>query len=204
MNNFKVCVQPSNEISPIFRIVADTSNVAKCFTALKRFRGVSDVSPDLAEMQNEVLLQKLDPEWSFMKLLRTRSLRRPLIIVCLLAMSQQLAGINVVSIHGAAITGIASDRVCYVDICLCFGEKNRDYIRNTLNSNKQTYTNVNTLSHVHTQLICINKRIRKVSSVFRFLLFIVSFAQNYYKLLCWKAYQMIIIIILLTNLFASK
>ena len=71
-----------------------------CIVALKRFRGVSDVSHDLAEMQHEVQQQKLDPEWSFMKLLRTKSLRRPLVIVCFLAMSQQLSGINVVSIHG--------------------------------------------------------------------------------------------------------
>ncbi|KAK2191457.1 hypothetical protein NP493_53g18000 [Ridgeia piscesae] len=71
--------------------------------ALKRFRGVADVSHDLAEMQHEVQQQKLDPEWSFMKLLRTKSLRRPLVIVCFLAMSQQLSGINVIFYYSTSV-----------------------------------------------------------------------------------------------------
>ena len=39
-----------------------------------------------------------EPDWTFMMLLKSQELRLPLILVCCLAMSQQLSGINVVCI----------------------------------------------------------------------------------------------------------
>ena len=65
--------------------------------ALQRFRGLEDVSEDIAEMQYDLEQQLKEPEWTFRQLLRDKVLRMPLLIVCLLAMAQQLSGINVVS-----------------------------------------------------------------------------------------------------------
>jgi hypothetical protein len=66
------------------------------FAALRRFRGREDVSKDVVEMEAEVQQQRKEPAWSLLQLLRTRSLRLPLLLVCSAAIAQQLSGINVV------------------------------------------------------------------------------------------------------------
>lgn len=66
-------------------------------SALQTFRGVDDVSPDLDEMEYDLEQQEKEPEWNFKQLLASPMLRLPLILVCSLAMLQQLSGINFVS-----------------------------------------------------------------------------------------------------------
>ena len=64
--------------------------------ALQKFRGRTDVKADMEEMTREYEIQKSEEEWSFKQLFTARQLRLPLILVCSLAMCQQLSGINVV------------------------------------------------------------------------------------------------------------
>ena len=64
--------------------------------ALKRFRGTDDVEMDVDEMKLEQQQLQREPKWSVVQLLKTKSLRSPLLLVCALAMCQQLSGINVV------------------------------------------------------------------------------------------------------------
>ncbi|KAI0220130.1 Solute carrier family 2, facilitated glucose transporter member 3 [Lamellibrachia satsuma] len=108
-----IAILPWSPESPRYLLV-NKGDEYEAERALKRFRGVSSVSHDLAEMQHEVQQQKLDPEWSFMKLLKTKSLRRPLIMVCFLAMSQQLSGINVIFYYSTSVfrqAGIPGDKI---------------------------------------------------------------------------------------------
>ena len=51
---------------------------------------------DINEMKLEHKQQQAEPEWTFKQLLASKQLRLPLMLVCALACSQQLSGINVV------------------------------------------------------------------------------------------------------------
>ncbi len=66
------------------------------FSALQKFRGTTEIHLDIQEMKMEQQQQAQEPKWSFAELLRAKGLRTPLIVVCALAMCQQLSGINVV------------------------------------------------------------------------------------------------------------
>lgn len=66
------------------------------FVALQKFRDMDDVSGDIEEMQIEFEEQKLQPEWSMKQLLTDKPHRLPLMLVSVLAVAQQLSGINMV------------------------------------------------------------------------------------------------------------
>lgn len=68
--------------------------------ALQKFRGEDDVEADIVEMKREIAEQQNEPAWTLKELLTSRTLRLPLMLVCVLAVAQQLSGINMVSMRG--------------------------------------------------------------------------------------------------------
>jgi SP family facilitated glucose transporter-like MFS transporter 1 len=76
---------------------------AEAVKALQTFRGEEDVSVFIEEMRAEQEIQRTSPKWTFGMLFRARDLRLPLILLCSLAMSQQLSGINVVFYYSTGI-----------------------------------------------------------------------------------------------------
>ncbi|XP_067947458.1 solute carrier family 2, facilitated glucose transporter member 3-like [Watersipora subatra] len=64
--------------------------------ALQRFRGEFDVEEDLREMRREIHEQEQEPAWTMKKLFGSRVYQIPLMLVSVLAVIQQLSGINMV------------------------------------------------------------------------------------------------------------
>lgn len=65
--------------------------------ALKKLRNSSDIEEDIAEMKAEEQAQKAEAKITMIQLLRSQTLRKSLIIACLMQLSQQLSGINAVT-----------------------------------------------------------------------------------------------------------
>ncbi|XP_035705556.1 glucose transporter type 1 isoform X3 [Folsomia candida] len=65
-------------------------------SALKRFRATTNVEEDVEEMRAEQRAHSQEERISMLQLLRSRSLRMPLLIAVVMQLSQQLSGINAV------------------------------------------------------------------------------------------------------------
>lgn len=114
-----LAVLPWYPESPRFLYVNRDSK-DKAEKALRKFRGREDVSKDMVEMEAEVQQQRKEPAWSLLQLLRTRSLRLPLLLVCSAAIAQQLSGINVVFFYSTGVfkdAGIPDDMIQYAVVC---------------------------------------------------------------------------------------
>ena len=67
-----------------------------CTAALQKFRGDDDVADDIDEMKRESREQQREPAWSLAKLFSSQPHKIPLMLVSVLAVCQQLSGINMV------------------------------------------------------------------------------------------------------------
>lgn len=67
--------------------------------ALVRLRGTEDVSKDLQEMKEESAKMAMEKKVTILELFRSPYFRQPLLIAILLQLSQQLSGINAVSLR---------------------------------------------------------------------------------------------------------
>lgn len=94
--------------------------------ALKKLRGTSDVSSDMQEMKEESRQMMREPKVTIIELLRSRIYRQPLIVAIVLQLSQQLSGINAVSINTHTHNCI-SNRVKYGQ-CKVFQGSNKIYL----------------------------------------------------------------------------
>jgi len=65
--------------------------------ALKRFRATSNVEDDIEEMRAEQRAHAQEERISMLQLIRSPTLRMPLLIAVVMQLSQQLSGINAVS-----------------------------------------------------------------------------------------------------------
>lgn len=79
-----------------------------------RLRGTEDVSKDLREMKEESAKMAMETKVTILELFRSPAFRQPLLIAVILQLSQQLSGINAVSLtfthlllsrHGAIASG---------------------------------------------------------------------------------------------------
>lgn len=68
-------------------------------TALVRLRGTEDVSKDLQEMKEESAKMAMEKKVTILELFRSPTFRQPLLIAIILQLSQQLSGINAVSLR---------------------------------------------------------------------------------------------------------
>lgn len=72
-----------------------------------RLRGTEDVSKDLQEMKEESAKMAMEKKVTIPELFRSPSFRQPLLIAIMLQLSQQLSGINAVSLtHTCSLTHI--------------------------------------------------------------------------------------------------
>lgn len=69
---------------------------------LRRLTGRQDVSSMLAEMKEEKRKMDMERKVSILELFRSPLYRQPIIISILLQLSQQLSGINAVSLRGSS------------------------------------------------------------------------------------------------------
>lgn len=67
-------------------------------SVLTRLRGHSDVEDDIREMKEEALKMSMEKKVSIPELFRNSAYRQPIIIAIILQLSQQLSGINAVSL----------------------------------------------------------------------------------------------------------
>lgn len=67
--------------------------------ALVRLRGTEDVSKDLQEMKEESAKMAMEKKVTIPELFRSPAFRQPLLIAVILQLSQQLSGINAVSLR---------------------------------------------------------------------------------------------------------
>lgn len=68
-------------------------------SVLTRLRGHSDVEDDIREMKEEAMKMSMEKKVSIPELFRNSAYRQPIIISIILQLSQQLSGINAVSLH---------------------------------------------------------------------------------------------------------
>lgn len=68
-------------------------------SVLTRLRGHSDVEDDIREMKEEAMKMSMEKKVSIPELFRNSAYRQPIIIAIILQLSQQLSGINAVSLH---------------------------------------------------------------------------------------------------------
>lgn len=66
---------------------------------LKKLRGTTDVSADMQEMKEESRQMMREKKVNIVELLRSPLYRQPLIVAVVLQLSQQLSGINAVSVQ---------------------------------------------------------------------------------------------------------
>lgn len=76
-----------------------TRRVSALSTALVRLRGTEDVSADLQEMKEESVKMAMEKKVTIPELFRSPAFRQPLLIAIILQLSQQLSGINAVSLR---------------------------------------------------------------------------------------------------------
>lgn len=67
-------------------------------SVLKKLRGTTDVSSDLQEMKEESRQMMREKKVTIMELFRSPMYRQPILIAIVLQLSQQLSGINAVSV----------------------------------------------------------------------------------------------------------
>lgn len=69
------------------------------FAVLVRLRGCEDVTDDIQEMKEEGMQMAMEKKVTILELFRSPNYRQPIIIAIVLQLSQQLSGINAVSIY---------------------------------------------------------------------------------------------------------
>lgn len=82
--------------------MSNPSLLTRCvgaLTALVRLRGTEDVSKDLQEMKEESTKMAMEKKVTIPELFRSPAFRQPLLIAIILQLSQQLSGINAVSLR---------------------------------------------------------------------------------------------------------
>ena len=73
------------------------------FEALKKLRNSTDIEDDIDEMRAEEQAQRAEAKITMLELVKSPTLRLPLVIAIVMQLSQQLSGINAVSIALANI-----------------------------------------------------------------------------------------------------
>ena len=68
------------------------------FEALKKLRNSTDIEDDIDEMRAEEQAQRAEAKITMLELVKSPTLRLPLVIAIVMQLSQQLSGINAVSI----------------------------------------------------------------------------------------------------------
>ena len=89
------------------------------FSALKKLRNSKDIEDDIEEMKAEELAQKAEAKIGLCELLRSPSLRLPLLIAVVMQLSQQLSGINAVFYYSTnlfIITGLSESNAKFATI----------------------------------------------------------------------------------------
>ena len=88
-------------MSETYTIFADlyTYLIHSLIIALSWFRGHTEVSGEVNEMTTEYQKEKQEEHVTILGLLTSKSLRRPLVISIVMQFSQQLSGINAVSLN---------------------------------------------------------------------------------------------------------
>ena len=71
--------------------------ISFCSAALKKLRNSVDIEDDIDEMRAEECAQKSEAKITMCELIRSPTLRLPLVIAIVMQFSQQLSGINAVS-----------------------------------------------------------------------------------------------------------
>lgn len=74
----------------------------RCFSSilvLKKLRGTTDVSADMQEMKEESRQMMREKKVTILELFRSPLYTQPLIVAVMLQLSQQLSGINAVSLN---------------------------------------------------------------------------------------------------------
>ena len=66
--------------------------------ALKKLRNSTDIEDDIDEMRAEEQAQRAEAKITMLELVRSPTLRLPLVIAIVMQLSQQLSGINAVSV----------------------------------------------------------------------------------------------------------
>ena len=66
-------------------------------SALKKLRNSSDIEDDIDEMRAEEQAQRAEAKITMLELVKSPTLRLPLVIAIVMQLSQQLSGINAVS-----------------------------------------------------------------------------------------------------------
>ena len=69
----------------------------KSILALKKLRNSTDIEDDIDEMRAEEQAQRAEAKITMLELVRSPTLRLPLVIAIVMQLSQQLSGINAVS-----------------------------------------------------------------------------------------------------------
>ena len=69
----------------------------KSMLALKKLRNSTDIEDDIDEMRAEEQAQRAEAKITMLELVRSPTLRLPLVIAIVMQLSQQLSGINAVS-----------------------------------------------------------------------------------------------------------
>ena len=69
----------------------------KRITALKKLRNSTDIEDDIDEMRAEEQAQRAEAKITMLELVKSPTLRLPLVIAIVMQLSQQLSGINAVS-----------------------------------------------------------------------------------------------------------
>lgn len=90
-------------------------------TALQKFRGDNDVEDDINDMKRESREQQREPAWSLPKLFASKPHVIPLMLVSVLAVCQQLSGINMVFYYSNDVftkAGIPDDYTQYATLGL--------------------------------------------------------------------------------------
>ena len=68
-----------------------------CISALKKLRNSTDIEDDIDEMRAEEQAQRAEAKITMLELVKSPTLRLPLVIAIVMQLSQQLSGINAVS-----------------------------------------------------------------------------------------------------------
>ena len=76
-------------------LICDLSSSA----VLQRLWGTEDVAQDIQEMKDESMRMSQEKQVTVLELFRAPNYRQPIIISIMLQLSQQLSGINAVSVH---------------------------------------------------------------------------------------------------------
>ena len=84
--------------SPRFLLI-NRKEEEKAKEVLQRLRGTKDVAQDIQEMEDERERMSQEKQVTVLELLSAPNYRKPIVVSIMLQLSQQLSGINAVSVH---------------------------------------------------------------------------------------------------------